>query len=328
MAEQSMNRIVALDGGTTNTRARLIEAGKVVATARRAVGVRDNVIGSGEPSPLLRSVRECIDEVLERWPGVVGRIVATGMLSSEVGLAGVPHVIAPAGLSDLAKASVERSIPELHPLPILVVPGIKTPPGAGPDDWTEADVMRGEEVETFGAMESLGICGSPCAFLWPGSHTKLMLVDDRGRIARSFTTLAGEITATLASQTLIAKSLPRTLPDEPDLDALRQGMRAVRRDGLGRAAFLVRIADLTGSLDEAQRAAFWIGAVIADDAALLAVHPILSGGIPLWVGGREPQRSLYASCLMDRSGDVRTIDDAIAAEASALGALAISKMRG
>ena len=46
---------VALDGGTTNTRARLVEVatGRVLATARRGVGVRDAVLAaSGGDRPL------------------------------------------------------------------------------------------------------------------------------------------------------------------------------------------------------------------------------------------------------------------------------------
>ena len=41
---------IALDGGTTNTRARLMKGGRVLATARRAVGVRDTVLGDPQAS--------------------------------------------------------------------------------------------------------------------------------------------------------------------------------------------------------------------------------------------------------------------------------------
>src|SRR5206468_7599077 len=103
-----------------------------------------------------------------------------------------------------------------------------------------------------------------------------------GRIVRSHTTLAGEVTATLARHTLLAASLPGALPDEPDPPSLEAGARLVGRVGLGRAAFLVRVAGLTGALTPSQRAAFWVGAVVADDADHLARHPILSRPVPLW----------------------------------------------
>ena len=84
----------------------------------------------------------------------------------------------------------------------------------------------------------------------PGSHTKLVEVDAEGRIARSHTTLAGEMLQAVAQHTLVAASLPAALPDELDTDAAAAGARAAVRYGLGRAAFLVRIAALTGTLDE------------------------------------------------------------------------------
>ena len=324
MLDRLKSRIVAIDGGTTNTRARLLDRGEIVATARRGVGVRDSVISGSAAHPLIQAIRECLDEVLEKSPGPIHRIVAAGMLSSEVGLAAVPHLIAPCGIAELAAGSVERLFLELHELPIFFIPGIKTPASNGPDGWADCDVMRGEEVETFGAMESIENLKFPCAFLWPGSHSKLVLIDENRRISRSFTTLAGELTATLASQTLIAKSLPMTLPDHPDPLAIESASRIVRRDGLGRAAFLVRIADLTGAMDEHQRASFWVGAVIAEDAAHLATHPILADPLPLWIGGRNPQRTLYAQSLGKlHAGPVHQIPEALAGDVSAIGALAI-----
>ena len=97
------------------------------------------------------------------------------------------------------------------------------------------------------------------------------------------------------------------------------------REGLGRAAFLVRIAALTHALGPVERAAFWVGAVIADDARWLATNSILGDDCPLWIGGRQPQRALYGRWLGElRRGPVQTLDDALAEEASAQGAVAVA----
>src|SRR6185503_14145884 len=117
--------------------------------------------------------------------------------------------------------------------------------------------------------------------------------------------------------TLLTASLPALLPDNPDPDALAAGARLVEREGLGRAAFLVRIAALGGALDPIGRASFLIGAVIADDVAHLARHPILASPARVWVGGRQPQRSLYAELLRPRIGaPVFEIEGGLAEEAS------------
>jgi 2-dehydro-3-deoxygalactonokinase len=330
MAELVPSVAVALDGGTTNTRARLIRDGRVVATARRSVGVRDAVFSEGA-HPLVRAVRESIAEVCRSAGGVVpDLVVAAGMLTSDVGLEPVPHVGTPAGLAELARGAQLRQRPEVADQPILFIPGVRTAGGPGPDGWVRADVMRGEECETIGALRKLSNGPRPAphaqqAFLWPGSHTKLVEVDGAGRIVRSQTTMAGEMTEALARHTLLAASLPGPWPEALDSEALLAGAQVVTREGLGRAAFLVRIATLTQAFDERKRAAFWIGAVIADDVAHLARHPILEASCPVWVGGRQPQRSLYAAWLAEQhSGPVTVLDDETCEGASALGALAIA----
>lgn len=361
---------IALDGGTTNTRARLLHGPQIVATSRRAVGVRDTILGDpGQPAPpvlasssssasaapgqphrdrLVRAVREVVEEVARARvpPAQTPRagvdagtrvraefIVAAGMLSSEVGLVAVPHVPAPAGLDELARGVAVVSLPEVAATPIYVVPGIRTPPAEGPDGWFEADVMRGEECETQGAFTALAADGQIgpgqwTVFLWPGSHTKLVEVDPSGRITRSHTTLAGELIQAVARQTILAASLPEALPDDTDPDAVAAGARAVEREGFGRAAFLVRIAALTGSLDSRSRASFWIGAAVAADVLGLARHRILMQDRPVWVGGRQPLRALYAAELARRHrGPVVPLDDPLAESASALGACAIAARR-
>ena len=350
---------VALDGGTTNTRARLLCDRKVVATARRSVGVRDNLplasfdsthseydriaaaaAPRGDQPILVRAVREVIDDLLRPIPPspdvAIAKgatqpelIVAAGMLSSELGLLPVPHVIAPAGPGDLARRVSMIRIPEVSKLPIYFIPGIRTPPSNGPDGWFAADVMRGEECETWGAYSTLSqngkiAAGSWQAFLWPGSHTKLVEVDPAGQITRSHTTLAGELLQAVAQHTLLTDALPGELPSELNRDAAEAANRAVARDGLGRAAFLVRVASLTQALNAFERASFWIGAVVSTDVESLVRHSILATGRAVWIGGREPLRSLYAEWLGRRhSGMVAPLEDELADAASALGALEI-----
>jgi 2-dehydro-3-deoxygalactonokinase len=262
-------------------------------------------------------------------------IVAAGMLSSDVGLLTVPHVVAPAGLDDLARSVVVTRIAEISSLPIYVVPGVRTPASEATDGWFDADVMRGEECETWGAFTELAALGRidpdhGQVFVWPGSHTKLVEVEPTGRIVRSHTTLAGELLHAAARHTLLAASLPDSLPDELDPDAAAAGARAVARAGLERAAFLVRVADLAQTFDPLQRASFWIGAAVAADVQNLARHPILKPDRPVWVGGRQPLRRLYAAGLArTHRGPVVPLDEPVAESASALGAweIAIRRIR-
>jgi 2-dehydro-3-deoxygalactonokinase len=166
---------------------------------------------------------------------------------------------------------------------------------------------------------------SGLAFVWPGSHTKLLEVDGEERIVRSHTSLAGEFVQAIARHTLIAASLPRPLPDQLDPAAAEAGGRAAHDEGLERAAFLVRIAALRQTMDPPQRAAFWIGAVVADDVRHIVRHRILAGTRPVFVGGREPFRTWYTRWLGQfHAGPVAALDDDLAEGASALGALAVA----
>ena len=298
------SRVIALDGGTTNTRARLVRDGQIVVTARRTAGVRDTVLGERSSDQILAdAVRDVIAEVTgtegrpeksTMAPPCADLIVAAGMISSEVGLLAVPHVPAPAGIAELAAAVVTRTFPQISPWPIHFVPGIRTPADAGPDGWMNADVMRGEECETLGALSELTRKGvlrldqEGLAFVWPGSHTKLVEVDGQGRITRSHTTLAGELIQSVARHTLIAASLPAELPSALDTESAEAGDAGHPAAGVGTGCFLVRVGALLGTMSLEQRASFWVGSVVADDTAHLADHPILAQGRPVWIGGREP----------------------------------------
>ncbi len=326
MCTRPLARVVAIDGGTTNTRARLLVDGRVVGTVRKSVGVRDAVLQGARSKALAGCVLAAIDEVVELGGGhAPDQVVAAGMLTSETGLAQVDHVPAPAGLRDLVLGSRLLFEHEAWDRPILFVPGVKTGPAEGPEGWMAADVMRGEECETFGAIAQRGLKG-PFAILWPGSHTKLVSVDHDGRIAGSFTTLAGEMFAALSTHTLLRASLPDEPPDLHDRLVVRRAGEIVAREGLGRAAFLVRVAALLNSMSQQDRSSFLLGAVVADDAENLARNHRLAGNIPLYIGGKQPLRALYADQLARRrSGLVEALDEETCENASALGALAVAQ---
>ncbi len=333
---------IALDVGTTNTRARWLREGRVIQTARRPVGLRD-AIGPAGRDILSHALREAIQELTDAQEGLSPQvIVASGMLTAEVGLVHVPHVIAPAGELELARGAILRSLPDVADSPILFIPGIRYPGDPGEDGWVSADLMRGEECETLGAWLTLNegtssnlmnVSDRPSseshandAFVWPGSHTKLVEVNRQGKILRSHTTLAGELTVAIARHTLIAASLPANFPDDPDPKAVAVGAKLGATEGLGRSAFLVRVAGLNETLSPEERASFLIGALISDDVKSLSRHPILTQAGHVWVGGRQPQRSIYANLLRERlSSEVHALTDDLCEAASARGALAIAE---
>lgn len=328
---------IALDGGTTNTRASVVVNGKVTETVKFDVGVRDT-LGDGD-NAVKAAVRACLDTLFGRIglePGSVN-CVASGMLGSEAGLVNLPHVFAPAGAEDLAKGSIVWRDPLNPGVAIRILPGIRTGPDqANPDPFEGSlaqDIMRGEETQVWGIREILSATepeamNCPWLLLWPGSHSKLIAVEADGTIAGSFTTLAGETYSALKSATL----LKRSVPDEParqiDETILDKAARAIESTGLMRAAFWTRVADISGSLGIQERGQ-WLSAIVtAEDVRCLTSHPWLRqprfGSI--FIGGEPSRQSAYYYLMgKNQENRVRALDTEVIHSAAAVGAVRLGQ---
>ncbi len=110
-----MKNIITIDTGTTNTRVVLWQHGDVTAMAKQPVGVRDTAI-TGSKTKLKQAIKLCIDSVLaEQQITSTENIiaVASGMITSNLGLVEIPHLTAPVGLSDLADGMQSVTIPDV-----------------------------------------------------------------------------------------------------------------------------------------------------------------------------------------------------------------------
>src|SRR5262245_46060960 len=89
---------VAIDNGTTNTRARLLLGSTLLTTGTRNVNMRDATI-TKSTKPLHRAVTNSINDALRSVDVAIQDVAlfcVSGMLTSNVGLHEVPHVHAPA----------------------------------------------------------------------------------------------------------------------------------------------------------------------------------------------------------------------------------------
>ena len=124
-----------IDGGTTNTRV-IRSDGKHFSLCASAH------VGAGNNAHLAAFVRETLAA-----NGSEGDIVlASGMIGSKLGLCEIPHLPTPAGISELHDGIRKVVLPEISPLAIHFIPGVKKQ--AASVDGT--DVMRGEETELYG----------------------------------------------------------------------------------------------------------------------------------------------------------------------------------
>ena len=144
----------------------------------------------------------------------------------------------------------------------------------------------------------------PATFVFLSSHTKLVDVDARGRIRRSYTTLSGQLFDTLRYQTLLASSLPAENPAELVRDSLFQGIKAGLKLGLSRASLMVRFMDTLIETAPEERFSFLEGLIVAGDImAIRNGYPRLRENIFL-LGG-ELRASAYLAAWEEYLGPAR-----------------------
>src|SRR5690554_127957 len=95
---------ILIDSGTTHSRIRLVSlwSSKVKDVIKRAVGVRNTAI-DGNNQKLRNMISQAVEEIITKnalQTDQVKYIIASGMITSNLGLYEIPHISAPARLED------------------------------------------------------------------------------------------------------------------------------------------------------------------------------------------------------------------------------------
>ncbi|MBQ9921538.1 MAG: 2-dehydro-3-deoxygalactonokinase, partial [Clostridia bacterium] len=162
-----MKNLITIDGGTTNTRVSLVKGDDIICTKRIAMGAGDCIQSADK---LKSEIKLAIEAILAENSLVFGDIeavVASGMITSEYGLYTLPHIVAPVGIKQLYDGMKKVMLEDICPLPFFFIPGVKIQ-----GELCDTDMMRGEETELMGIMQSGGE-----AYVLPGSHSKLIFTD-------------------------------------------------------------------------------------------------------------------------------------------------------
>ncbi|MDR1534058.1 MAG: 2-dehydro-3-deoxygalactonokinase [Planctomycetota bacterium] len=264
-----------IDCGTTNTRIFIIDdKGAIAAFGERKVGVRDTSI-TGSRDALRQGVGQLFHAVL-RENGIgdetVSFAIASGMITSEIGLIELPHLVAPVGLAELSHSVVKVEDPEILPIerPVYFIRGVHNnyAADAGICDLRKVDFMRGEEVQCVGILADETI-RPPCSIVALSSHTKIMYIDSERRIAASNTTISGQLYEALVGSTNIGKSI---VPTEGEAaggygyeELVETAMRCVEHAGLGRTLLMPRFMQVLMKSNGEERNIFVNAAIAADD---------------------------------------------------------------
>ncbi len=299
-----MKYIITIDAGTTNTRCILWDEDRQdLAVEKRPVGVRNTAM-DGNNSRLKEAVKSCLLNLLDKNNLTytdIKCIIASGMITSNVGLVEIPHVVAPAGKEDLAKAVTSVLLDDVSPLPFWFIPGVKNYGGEITLENFEAmDIMRGEEVESVAIIDQYPR-GKDYLLVLPGSHTKFVSVDKEGRMTGCLTTISGELMSSIINNTIIADAVGRKFvePETYDKDMLLLGYDTAKRSGIGRCCFSGRILSLFTLKDKTKVSNFITGVTLQNDIEAIKNSSALqtSPETTVIVGGKEPLRTMFVDIL-------------------------------
>jgi 2-dehydro-3-deoxygalactonokinase len=235
--------LIAVDWGTSSLRGALLdEAGQVLDEKSAPLGIVN--LPNGDFAGTFASL-------FAGWMAPAGTsCLISGMAGSRQGWAEAPYVACPAGPDDLA-----QHLHWIEPGRIAIVPGLSD---------TEADVpdvMRGEEVQIFGAMRLAGLADG--LFVLPGTHSKWATVRG-GRVTGFRTYMTGEVYGLFGGYSILARTLDADAP--LDAAAFRRGVaRAGNGEGLLHNAFGVRALALFGRLSPAESASYLSGLLIGEE---------------------------------------------------------------
>ena len=238
--------LIAIDWGTSTARAYWLDGNGCVLEARSApLGVQK--VAPGGFSEALRALLG--ESAREDVP-----MLACGMIGSRQGWIEAPYRECPADVAAVAAA--------LLPVPgvrLSIVPGLVCRDAHG-----VPDVMRGEETQIFGALESAPAHGTPRVVVLPGTHSKWALVDGAG-IARFTTFLTGELYGVLKEHSILG----RLAAPGDDAAALERGVRRSLADDacLSHDLFSARTLALTGELAPAAVADYLSGLLLGAELA-------------------------------------------------------------
>lgn len=298
-----INRVplkICVDMGTTNTRLWLVQGGTILARYVEERGLRNAVRTADRNAvpEILRALIRQAEVAASNLSLKIECIIAAGMLTSPFGLRELPHIAAPAGEEELARAVQRISIPEVSNHSFYLIPGVRTG-GATPklDELHHIDLIRGEETTVVGLMLD-GVLSRGATFLNLGSHWKTISTDRDGRIATSRTTLSGELIHAIQENTVLASALPRGRFVTLKREWFDRGRAYEVDEGLGRSLFGVRLLEQLFRIDTLEASSFLLGAVI--ESELTAMQDSGTLGEHIVIGGMEAAAEGWAAVLAEK----------------------------
>ena len=246
--------LIAIDWGTSSLRgARLDTEGQVLESREFARGILTVPPGQFE---------SVFHELFGDWMVTPDALcLISGMAGSRQGWQEAPYCPCPAGFAELG-----QHLLWLKAGRIALVPGLRCMDRGG---LRTPDVLRGEEVQIFGALQLAG--RDSATLVLPGTHSKWVQVQS-GRVAQFQTFMTGEVYALLSQHSILGKTLD--LNGAFDEAAFLQGVhQSQTTSSVLHALFAVRTLGLFERMPAAALPSYLSGLLIGEDLRTQAVSP-------------------------------------------------------
>ena len=267
--------LIAIDWGTSSLRgARLGTTGQVLESREFTRGIL-----TVPPSQFEAVFKEHFGD----WMQAEGALcLISGMAGSRQGWQEAPYCPCPAGFTELG-----QHLLWLQADRIALVPGLSC---MGQDALHTPDVMRGEEVQIFGALQLAG--RNSATLVLPGTHSKWVRVES-DRVTHFSTFMTGEVFALLSQHSILGKTLD--LNGAFDEAAFMQGVdQSQTRGSVLHHLFAVRTLGLFERLSAAQLASYLSGLLIGEE---LRTHSVSGDSTPLILIGSHALTLRYTLAL-------------------------------
>ncbi len=297
--------LIAIDWGTTSLRGALFDAQGQQRDARAfARGIL--TVAPGQ----FRAVMDaCFGDWLQHSADAL--CLLSGMVGSRQGWQEAPYCPCPAGFAELG-----QHLLWLQPGRMAIVPGLSVLQQDGlPPDFALAqhDVMRGEEIQIFGALSLAAV--QDATVVLPGTHSKWAQVQ-QGRVTTFRSFMTGEVYALLVQHSILS----RTLPTDATWDetTFRQAvLLAQHSPSVLSSIFATRTLALFETLPTAVQPSFLSGLLIGEELRAMSAGPHEE----LLLVGSPALTDRYACALQTLGRSARALGD----EATWAGHLALAR---
>jgi 2-dehydro-3-deoxygalactonokinase len=257
--------LIALDWGTSNLRASLLDNTGCAMETRSAAGGVMNVKNGQFSAALLALCHDWITQF--DCP-----LIASGMIGSRQGWKEAPYLDCPATIgqaaTQLTTVAIEANESARALRPLHIAAGLKCVDSSG-----EFDVMRGEEIQIWGA----DLPPQSCCVL-PGTHSKWAWLGNGGEVSHFRTFMTGELYGLLTQHGILGRLMDfDTAKESFHQDEFAAGVQLGLRghSQMSHTIFAARTAGLMGRVAPASLPDYLSGILIGGEigGATLAGKP-------------------------------------------------------